>query len=61
VRAPDGTRLGIRDHLHPHVEEQPFTRSLAGAAPLVLATLITLFVIWRREFASQSRKILLQS
>jgi uncharacterized membrane protein len=34
---------------------------LAGAAALFLATCITLFVIWRREFASQSRKILLQS
>jgi hypothetical protein len=30
VRAPDGTRLGLRELLHPHVDEQPFTRSLPG-------------------------------
>lgn len=30
VRAPDGTVLGTRELLHPHVEEQPFTRSLGG-------------------------------
>ncbi|SPH24161.1 hypothetical protein DEA8626_03210 [Defluviimonas aquaemixtae] len=30
VLAPDGTRLGYRELLHPHVEEQPFTRSLSG-------------------------------
>jgi hypothetical protein len=30
VVAPDGTVLGTRDLAHPHVEEQPFTRSLAG-------------------------------
>lgn len=34
---------------------------LAGPHALIAATLITVFVIWRREFASQSRKILLQS
>lgn len=27
---PDGTSLGIRELAHPHVEEQPFTRSLSG-------------------------------
>jgi len=27
-----GTRLGVRDLLHPHVTEQPFTRSLSGIA-----------------------------
>lgn len=26
----DGTRLGFRKLMHPHVEEQPFTRSLSG-------------------------------
>lgn len=30
VLAPDGTRLGYRELTHPHVDEQPFTRSLAG-------------------------------
>lgn len=28
VLAPDGTRLGYRELSHPHVDEQPFTRSL---------------------------------
>ena len=28
VRAPDGTVLAVRELLHPHVDEQPFTRSL---------------------------------
>jgi len=32
VLAPDGTRLGIRELAHPHVDEQPFTRSLSGVA-----------------------------
>lgn len=30
VLAPDGTLLGTRDLAHPHVDEQPFTRELAG-------------------------------
>jgi hypothetical protein len=30
--APDGTVLGTRELLHPHVDEQPFTRSLGGVA-----------------------------
>ena len=29
VLAPDGTELGYRELLHPHVNEQPFTRSLS--------------------------------
>lgn len=29
VTAPDGTPLGTRELLHPHVHEQPFTRSLS--------------------------------
>lgn len=33
---------------------------LAGAIPLSLTALTTLIVIWRREFASQSREILLE-
>ncbi len=32
VLAPDGTVLGERVLLHPHVDEQPFTRSLGGVA-----------------------------
>lgn len=31
VLAPDGTVLGVRELLHPHVGEQPFIRSLSGA------------------------------
>lgn len=30
VLGPDGAILGTRVLLHPHVEEQPFTRSLGG-------------------------------
>ena len=29
VLAPDGTRLGLRVLVHPHVDEQPFTRSFS--------------------------------
>ncbi len=32
VLAPDGTLLGTRTLYHPHVNEQPFTRSLSGVA-----------------------------
>ena len=43
VRAPDGTVLGERVLAHPHVEEQPFTRTLSnvsipdGAAEVTIA------------------------
>ncbi len=30
VVAPDGTVLGTRNLVHPHVDEQPFTRSVSG-------------------------------
>jgi hypothetical protein len=30
VRTADGVVLGVRELLHPHENEQPFTRSLAG-------------------------------
>ncbi len=30
VRLPDGTVAGTRELAHPHVDEQPFTRSLSG-------------------------------
>ena len=32
VVGPDGAVLGARTLLHPHVGEQPFTRSLSGVA-----------------------------
>ena len=32
VRSPDGTVLGTRVLAHPHVDEQPFTRTLTGVA-----------------------------
>jgi len=32
VVAPDGTILGSRVLYHPHVHEQPFTRSLSGVS-----------------------------
>lgn len=30
VVAPDGGVLGVRELAHPHMDEQPFTRSLGG-------------------------------
>ena len=30
VLTPDGDILGVRTLMHPHVNEQPFTRSLSG-------------------------------
>jgi len=32
VETPEGTILGERPLLHPHVNEQPFTRSVTGVA-----------------------------
>lgn len=32
VRSPDGEVLGVRELAHPHVHEQPFTRSLSGVS-----------------------------
>ncbi len=32
VVAEDGSELGVRVLLHPHVDEQPFTRSLGGVS-----------------------------
>ena len=32
VVAPDGSVLGTRELMHPHVTEQPFTRSLTNVA-----------------------------
>lgn len=34
IVAPDGTLLGTRTLLHPHENEQPFTRSLSGVVIL---------------------------
>ncbi len=33
---------------------------LLGAVPLILATFLTLLMLWRREFGSNSRRVLLQ-
>lgn len=30
ILGPEGEVLGVRELLHPHVDEQPFTRSLGG-------------------------------
>lgn len=30
LTGPDGTVFGVRELFHPHVDEQPFTRSLTG-------------------------------
>lgn len=41
IVGPDGAVLGTRVLYHPHVDEQPFTRSLAGVAiPPTVATVI---------------------
>lgn len=41
VLSPDGTRLGFRELLHPHVNEQPFTRSLGNVTlPAGLKTVL---------------------
>jgi hypothetical protein len=32
IEAADGTVLGVRELAHPHVDEQPFTRSLGGVS-----------------------------
>lgn len=41
VRTPDGRVLGVRELTHPHQDEQPFTRSLAGVeAPPDAETLV---------------------
>lgn len=32
ILAPDGSVLGFRELTHPHADEQPFTRGLAGVA-----------------------------
>ena len=41
VLAPDGTVLGTRVLFHPHVEEQPFTRSLSGVVVPASVTTVT--------------------
>jgi hypothetical protein len=42
VVAPDGTVLGTRTLLHPHVDEQPFTRTLSGVAIPADVTAVTI-------------------
>ncbi|MEO1329516.1 MAG: hypothetical protein AAFW46_07635 [Pseudomonadota bacterium] len=38
IIGPDGTVLGVRELLHPHVDEQPFTRSLRLQLPTTITT-----------------------
>ncbi len=42
VIAPDGTVLGTRVLMHPHVDEQPFTRSLDGVKIPAGVTTVTI-------------------
>ncbi|MDP2581091.1 hypothetical protein Q8W37_14215 [Shimia thalassica] len=42
VETEDGSVLGTRELLHPHVDEQPFTRSLSGV--LIPTGISTVFV-----------------
>ena len=42
VRSPDGVTLGIRELLHPHETEQPFTRSIAGVEVPESVTAVTI-------------------
>jgi len=46
VLAPDGSSLGMRVLVHPHVNEQPFTRSLGG---VVIPEGITNVIIRARD------------
>lgn len=41
VVAPDGAVLATRELLHPHVDEQPFTRSLSGVAVPAGVSIVT--------------------
>lgn len=54
VELADGTVLGLRTLHHPHVTEQPFTRSLAGVAipqdtPQVFIRARTLMTGWAED------------
>jgi len=42
VVGPDGTVFGTRTLYHPHVEEQPFTRSLSGVTIPESVTSVTI-------------------
>lgn len=42
VLAPDGTVLGTRTLYHPHVDEQPFTRSLSGVQIPAYINIVTI-------------------
>ena len=42
VRSPDGEVLAVRELLHPHVDEQPFTRSLSQADVPEGTTVVTI-------------------
>ena len=46
VRAPDGRVLGTRPLAHPHVNEQPFTRSQSG---IVIPDGLDTVEIWARD------------
>lgn len=58
VLAPDGTVLGTRVLLHPHEDEQPFTRSLSGVQiPASITRVVVRAHDSRHEWGGKSREV----